>query len=339
MVDEKQIMISVIIPVYNSEKYLRKCIDSVLAQSYTNFELILVNDGSTDGSGKICDEYAEKDERVRVFHKDNGGVSDARNRGIENARGEWIAFVDSDDWVNNNYLKELFDDSEEIDFVIHGDLGNSTIYNSFKNEIQFIDIVNKNEVFEDLKLSRNGYPVSKLYKFDIINNAGVKFPLGINLNEDTMFVMQYASKCNKILYRNKMNYIYQNNIDGSLSNQSKLNFKSSSLALKRINEIIINDFDITNLTKFPTLRTTVLGFLNNSIRALYKNQYKRLDRIASYKELHTYLKVEIGTYNSKANIFYKLFMNKMFWLNDAFLFFLYKTQLNTLYVKFKNLYT
>lgn len=91
--------ISVIVPVYNSEKYLHRCIDSILAQTFTDFEVLLIDDGSTDSSGEICDEYAHKDSRVRVFHKENGGVSSARNLGLDNAKGEWISFVDSDDWL------------------------------------------------------------------------------------------------------------------------------------------------------------------------------------------------------------------------------------------------
>ena len=91
--------ISVIIPVYNAEKYLYRCIDSVLVQTFTNWELLLIDDGSKDSSGVICDEYAAKDARVRVFHKENGGVSSARNLGLDNARGEWVAFVDSDDYI------------------------------------------------------------------------------------------------------------------------------------------------------------------------------------------------------------------------------------------------
>ena len=107
MFDENQEMISVIIPVYNSEKYLHKCIDSVLSQSYTNFEVILVNDGSTDSSGMICDEYAEKDERVRVFHKDNGGVSTARNLGIDYATGKYVLFIDSDDYMTDDAVEKI----------------------------------------------------------------------------------------------------------------------------------------------------------------------------------------------------------------------------------------
>ena len=101
-------VVSIIVPVYNTEKFLHRCIDSILTQTYTDFELLLIDDGSKDSSGTICDEYAAKDVRVRVFHKENGGVSSARNMGLDNARGEWITFVDSDDWIDDNYLEALY---------------------------------------------------------------------------------------------------------------------------------------------------------------------------------------------------------------------------------------
>ena len=97
---ENRPLVSVIIPVYNVERYLRHCVDSVLAQTYTNLEIILIDDGSTDASGKICDEYAQKDARIRVLHKANGGLSDARNKGLDICKGEYIVFVDSDDFVS-----------------------------------------------------------------------------------------------------------------------------------------------------------------------------------------------------------------------------------------------
>ena len=100
-------IVSVIVPVYNTEKYLPECIESVLFQSYTDFELLLIDDGSTDGSGLICDEYARKDFRIKVVHKSNGGVSSARNEGLDIARGEYVCFVDSDDWVCKDYLKKF----------------------------------------------------------------------------------------------------------------------------------------------------------------------------------------------------------------------------------------
>ncbi len=96
--------ISVIVPVYNVEQYLPRCIDSILAQTFTDFELLLIDDGSRDNSGKICDEYAEKDSRIRVFHKENGGVSSARNVGLDNTCGEYVSFIDSDDWIGPSFL-------------------------------------------------------------------------------------------------------------------------------------------------------------------------------------------------------------------------------------------
>lgn len=103
--------ISVIVPVYNAEKYLHRCIDSILAQTFTDFELLLIDDGSKDNSGKICDEYVDMDSRVRVLHKENGGVSSARNMGLEHACGKWITFVDSDDWIEPTMYEMMYDDA------------------------------------------------------------------------------------------------------------------------------------------------------------------------------------------------------------------------------------
>lgn len=108
-------IISVIVPVYNVEKYLCQCIDSILAQTFTNFELILMDDGSTDGSTALCDEYAVKDKRIRVFHKKNGGQAEARNLGIDISKGQYLTFIDSDDVVSPEYLNQLFKAIQEND--------------------------------------------------------------------------------------------------------------------------------------------------------------------------------------------------------------------------------
>ena len=107
--------LSIIVPVYNSEKYLCRCVDSILAQTFTDFELLLIDDGSEDESGNICDEYVVKDSRVRAFHKNNGGVSSARNLGLNKAKGEWIAFIDSDDYVDVSYCYELLRKAQKND--------------------------------------------------------------------------------------------------------------------------------------------------------------------------------------------------------------------------------
>ena len=113
-----QPLISVIVPVYNVEKYIRKCVDSIINQTYRNLEIILVDDGSPDGCGKICDEYAIKDNRIRVIHKDNGGLSDARNAGLEIALGEFIAFVDSDDWIAEDMYACMYQFMKQFDAEI-----------------------------------------------------------------------------------------------------------------------------------------------------------------------------------------------------------------------------
>ena len=112
--------ISIIVPIYNAEKYIHRCLDSILAQTYKNFELILINDGSIDNRGKICDEYSQRDNRIKVIHKNNGGVASARQCGIENAKGEYTIHIDPDDWVESNMLEELYNKAikEKADVVI-----------------------------------------------------------------------------------------------------------------------------------------------------------------------------------------------------------------------------
>ena len=112
--------ISVIVPVYKTEAYLHRCVDSILAQTFQDFEVLLIDDGSPDRSGEICDVYAQKDRRVRVFHKENGGVSSARNCGLDNAKGEWICFVDSDDFLDTTYLDDFNLNDSRVEFYLQG---------------------------------------------------------------------------------------------------------------------------------------------------------------------------------------------------------------------------
>jgi glycosyltransferase involved in cell wall biosynthesis len=156
-------LISVIVPVYNAEKRLVKCIDSILAQSYIHFELLLINDGSKDSSGTICDAYAQKDNRVKVFHKENGGASSARNIGIEHATGEYIVFVDSDDYVEKDYLSAFFVDplnEDKFTFVVQ----------SFKSLFDGIEI--KQSVFKEGLYSEDNF--SELFSINEINRRGLE---------------------------------------------------------------------------------------------------------------------------------------------------------------------
>ena len=190
--------ISVIIPVYNTEQYLRRCIDSVLAQTYQDFELLLIDDGSKDSSGAICDEYAAQDARVSVFHKENGGVSSARNVGLDNAQGEWITFVDSDDYIEENFLKS-FEGNLDADLVV----GNSTWLDNGGTEINSYNISLIGMSREEL-ISRYLYSGmfnmswGKFYKASLIRRYGIRFNEIMRFAEDLCFVYQFLFYSKKI---------------------------------------------------------------------------------------------------------------------------------------------
>lgn len=184
--------ISVIVPVYNTEKYLHRCIDSILSQTFTDFELLLIDDGSKDKSGAICDEYAEKDSRVKVFHKENGGVSSARNAGLDNMRGGYLTFIDSDDWVDSSYLEDLIEyscaDLVVSDFVVEGESQwNEELPVGCWQGVELSKIVE-----EKVCWARFTAPWCKLLKKDLLGL--LRFSTKLNTQEDALFMYGYLCK-------------------------------------------------------------------------------------------------------------------------------------------------
>lgn len=217
-------LISVIIPVYNVESYLKECLDSVSKQTYGDFEVILINDGSTDSSLQICKQFEEQDKRFKVIDKKNEGVSIARNAGIEKASGEWISFVDSDDKINEDYLSQLFIEVEKgIDLVFQGvkridrNSGSLISKTNFTREKVNVSEVEKIAVKHEITL--NGNPVAKLFKRDIIVKNGLRFNEKFTYNEDKLFIMDYiAHSKGDILFSDIINYHYFIH-KGSLTNR------------------------------------------------------------------------------------------------------------------------
>lgn len=211
----KNPQISVIVPVYNVEKYLPICIDSILQQSFTDFELLLIDDGSLDNSGAICDEYAQKDERIRVFHQKNGGVSTARNLGLNNALGKYICFVDSDDSVEADYLKRLIDalleDREQIGLIIGGfkiytpegkDIGEVKLSRNLFYTADF------GKAFVEDNICKLGYVCSKLYNNSILKINNIRFNEKIHCCEDLLFMLNYLFYCDYLLFNDSLDYNY-----------------------------------------------------------------------------------------------------------------------------------
>ena len=198
--------ISVIVPVYNAEKFLHRCINSILAQTFSDWELLLIDDGSMDRSGQICDEYAAKDERIRVFHKENGGVSSARNLGLDHAEGEWIAFVDSDDWIDSEYLT-CFVENTKGDIVVSG-----MRFFSPKDSIEFgVDFFG-NTADAIICLSENrilGYVPNKLFKKSVISHNNLRFDKEIVFKEDEDFVLKYMAVSHSVVCVKSAYYNYE----------------------------------------------------------------------------------------------------------------------------------
>lgn len=218
--------VSIIVPIYNSEAHLSRCIDSILAQTYSVFELILVNDGSIDNSGKICEEYAQKDSRISVIHKENGGTSSARNVGIEKSRGEYITFVDSDDTIYPNYLSTF---SYNADFEVAGleTIGNNP-------DIDYPDDNNKLEKSADIYdwFTYNSHRkyltsiCSKLFLKKNIESISLKFNTSLKYGEDTVFIYNYLANCKNIYLIPVVIYQYRVN-SGKWDQKYSLNAKDS----------------------------------------------------------------------------------------------------------------
>lgn len=205
-------MISIIIPVYNADLYLSKCIDSVKSQTYTDWELILVDDGSKDQSGRICDEYAKQDHRITVIHQSNKGVSSARNAGMAIAKGEYLCFVDADDWLNPSFLIEFQFDRIEADFYIGGYIfntyGTPFSYKKYEDKYCAGSLEIRDEFFRQ-NLQENGYPWGKLYKSSIISESGLRFNEKLSINEDHLFVFQYYLLSESLSVNSTVNYQYR----------------------------------------------------------------------------------------------------------------------------------
>lgn len=235
-------MISIIIPVYNVEKMLPKCVDSMLGQTYTDWELILVDDGSKDSSGRVCDAYAEKDDRIRVFHKENGGVSSARNLGLAEAKGNYVGFIDSDDWVDSTYLADFGIDKVEADFYISGALYNTygTDYSYKKYKKAFCkDIQEIKETFFEQGLEANGYPWGKLFKLSIIKENHLSFNESMTINEDHLFVFQFYLCISTLFVTDRAGYHYRVFDNSGRKLSDKVNsYKELIIASKAFQRII-----------------------------------------------------------------------------------------------------
>ena len=259
--------ISIIVPVYNVEKYVEKCIQSLINQSYKNIEIILVDDGSNDRSNKIIDEYAKVDSRILTIHQKNKGVSAARNAGLKVATGEYVGFVDPDDYVDYQMYETMLKKIElnMRDLAVCGFSKVTEL--SDKEEIFEIkdELLSPKKCVEDLFDFRGGYAIkpsvwNKLFRRDKIGD--LKFDENIGISEDLKFVVQYILKCNSIVYVKQA--FYKNlQRDGSIT-------RSKGKAAQIIKTVEIDNFVYDEIKKiYPDLREVVLDWIVQDNRGWY----------------------------------------------------------------------
>ena len=273
MMKDSMPKISVIVPVYKAESYLHRCVDSILAQTFTDFEVLLIDDGSPDKSGVICDEYAKKDSRVHVFHKENGGVSSARQCGIDNAQGEYTIHADPDDWVEPNMLEELYCKAKEADadmvicdFLIE------------KNEQKILlkqrpSGYEKETLLNDILSKRlHGSCCNKLVKRSCYNL--VTFPHNLNCNEDTFVIMHMINNGTKVVYLNRAYYHYcMDTNPTSIIKGPKINLHYQSLDFMDRIEVIcpVHDFQEGFAIQYAEIATRAFCCGVYSTKELSKN--------------------------------------------------------------------
>ena len=288
---KEEFLISVIIPIYNCERYLNNCIQSVVNQSYKQIEIILVDDGSTDNSGNICDEWKLKDDRVKVYHKNNGGVSSARNMGLDKAKGAYVIFIDADDYCHKELIEKLKNSLEDNNsdlsvcafFYDYGD----RIVPSLSNDLP--ENMNRKVFFDNIiKPYYCGYPWNKMFRKKLIGN--LRFDETKIICEDFLFLCKYIINCNNISYLKENLYYYNmNNLQSATKVKANPKFILSNYNQVLTTDEIIETIKVNNYSDiYYELEVGQILMSNYVIYHLKKNndviKIKKLkDLIKKYK--------------------------------------------------------
>lgn len=312
--------ISIIVPVYKVEKYIRKCIDSILSQTYKDWELILVDDGTPDNSGRICDEYAGRDNRIQVIHKKNAGVGAARNTGIEKSTGDYITFVDSDDFCTEYYLQNFIEGLEQhndSDLIIQG----MYFYDNGITKELFFDpnyyVENVKDAILQNKLLSFGAPYCKLFKKEIIDSYSINFATQYSFGEDTYFFFEYLFHSHKIQLVSTMGYFYRDSPGETLS--KKCHRFEHLYMFAKDSMSIISSLDQTKEVEkaysFAYIRLLIVGLLNT-----YKLGYTKQERLVLIEQAKERNAISIYSTMDTFRILYFFLQHFPVWLSDKMLF-------------------
>ncbi len=319
-------MISVVIPVYNTEPYIKKCLDSVIYQTYGDLEIILIDDGSTDGSPQICDEYAAKDDRIRVYHLSNGGVSAARNYAIGQCNGEWISFVDSDDWLDLDMYKKMTDLAQSCgaDTVCcgawQGDEEATEIRHIWRRFAEQVYVYEKKDALGGV-IEQSGTLWNKLLSSRYAKEC--RFHEDIRYAEDTLFLAEYLLRSNRVVATKDPLYYYRYNRAGNVVS-SRLNDRHLDYikATKQIYDILaVNNGVYEGLERSIDTIIRILALVENVKRdSLYVTEVQEFARYinpskmrlfpqkVSVKQLSKVLMVILASNCTKLAVLYAKFL-------------------------------
>ena len=297
--------VSIIVPVYNVELYLEKCVESLICQTYPNIEIILINDGSTDSSSKICDKLSKNNSKIKVIHKKNEGVSSARNLGLNVCTGEYITFVDSDDYINNNYietlLKSIIENNTDLSVCGYQKVYSHENFTTDNCDDLGVKIYSKSDAFNQMILEQQfgGYVWNKMYKkelIDLMNNQYFKE----DIIEDFEFNSRYISNCKSISFIKSSLYYYfinQNGITGS--------FKINDRILSGIKSYtsILEQYDLNKIYFADLVAYYFVKYQLNLNYRIYKLNYNCDTSILNYKLYKRVIKSKIITLGKKIELF------------------------------------
>ena len=283
MVIEMKDKLSIIVPIYNVEKYLKECIDSLINQTYLNLEIILVDDGSTDSSGKIADEYKKIDNRIKVIHKTNGGLADARNKGLDVATGKYIAFVDSDDWIALNTYEYSIDMMEKYNsdmFVFRA----ISCYNDKTHEVKNpnkYEIIKNKDIFDYWEIIGRGV-CDKVFIREYWND--IRFPFG-KTSEDIFVIYKLMAKAKVTILTSNIYYYYRQRI-GSISKSRNIRIDSHE-AYVNAREFIKNNYPNSYNKFMKNYVINCMGLYNSIIlhdknNKLKKNMFEEIKKNKDY---------------------------------------------------------
>ena len=281
--NNEKILVSIIVPIYNLEDYLDKCIQSLIKQTHKNLEIFLVDDGSTDKSSKVCDDWQKKDSRIIVIHKENGGVSSARNAGLKKRKGEYAASVDPDDYVKENYVEILLNSAVNNNCEMSIVNLIEVFSNGHENKYTFSTpnkLLNRHDFLENLynKRTYKSGPCNKLYLKKVIDENNIYFREDVHYGEDLFFIVKFAEKSERFYYEFDENLYYYYYRNGS---PTKCGFNEKTATLLNVCDELIDIYEKNNVdscaikNKYIVFYYFSLYFFNQN-NNYSKQEYKRI---------------------------------------------------------------